>query len=356
MRWLTKHDIPILLLNWNGNLLATVNPQEPKNGKLRVKQYAKYLDNEARCIIAEEMVREKVSKSLQLLTELATYYPELNVEEIKTAFATEQDNYQKTTRGQRINEYSLNKILTYEGRISTIYWVQLRKIFNKLYPQFNYKGRKNKSNSWNMNASDEINALLNYGYAVLESQVRKYINAVGLDQAVGYLHELAPSKTPLVYDLQELYRWIVDLSVVHVLEDKKLMKSDFIVTDHYHVRLEEYLAQMLIAKLKLNFNMSMPYKKKNYAYEHILMDSVQKLSNYIMDRDKTLAFDIPEVKITRDDDLELREFILNMRPEERRKLGINRNTLWYMRENLKKGKKIKLYEKVKDKINLQSGM
>jgi CRISP-associated protein Cas1 len=52
-----------------------------------------------------------------------------------------------------------------------------------------------------MNASDEINALLNYRYAILESEVRKDINATGLDPAIGFLHELADSKTPLVYDL-----------------------------------------------------------------------------------------------------------------------------------------------------------
>lgn len=39
-----------------------------------------------------------------------------------------------------------------------------------------------------MNASDEINALLNYGYAILESVTRKNINVVGLDQSVGFLH------------------------------------------------------------------------------------------------------------------------------------------------------------------------
>jgi CRISPR-associated protein Cas1 len=42
-----------------------------------------------------------------------------------------------------------------------------------------------------MNASDEINALLNYGYAVLESMIRKTINSIGLDPSIGYLHELA---------------------------------------------------------------------------------------------------------------------------------------------------------------------
>ena len=43
-----------------------------------------------------------------------------------------------------------------------------------------------------MNASDPVNALLNYGYAILESTVRKDINAIGLDVSIGYLHEIAP--------------------------------------------------------------------------------------------------------------------------------------------------------------------
>ena len=91
-----------------------------------------------------------------------------------------------------------------------------------------------------MNASDEINAMLNYGYAVLESWVRKYICAVGLDQSIGFAPH-AVSNTPLVYDLLELYRWIVDLSVLQLLEDKKLKKSDFIVTENYHIRLRSRL-------------------------------------------------------------------------------------------------------------------
>ena len=75
---------------------------------------------------------------------------------------------------------------------------------SQLYPEFNFTGRKNKSNSRNYNASDEINALLNYGYAILESDIRKGINAVGLDCSIGFLHEICQSRTPLIYDIQEL--------------------------------------------------------------------------------------------------------------------------------------------------------
>ncbi len=108
---------------------------------------------------------------------------------------------------------------------------------------------------------------------------------------------------------------------------------------------------MLIAKLRLNFNLSVPYRKKNYAYEHILMDNVQQLANYILDKNQELKLEVPSIELSRQDNLATRDAILNMTPEERRRLGINRNTLWYMRQNLKEGKSIKVYNKVKSKIN-----
>ena len=95
----------------------------------------------------------------------------------------------------------LNLIMTFEGRIADYYWKALYLVFNELYPEFNFKSRKNKSYSWNMNASDYVNALLNYGYAILESVIRKYINVIGLDPNIRFLHGINDSKTPLVYDL-----------------------------------------------------------------------------------------------------------------------------------------------------------
>ena len=41
------------------------------------------------------------------------------------------------------------------------------------------------------------------------------------------------------------------------------------------------------------------------------------------------------MKLNRNDNLELREKILNMTPDERKKLGINKSMLWYMKKRLK---------------------
>ena len=229
--------------------------------------------------------------------------------------------------------------MTYEGRIAGIYHENLTAIFNQLSPEFNFTGRKNKSNSRNYNASDEINALLNYGYAVLESEIRKSINSVGLDYSIGFLHEINQSRTPLVYDIQELFRWIIDVSVIQLLEEKKIKKSDFIITENYHTRLGENVVKLLIEKINSNFNARYNYKNgKNYPYQIILQDNLQQLSNFIVDKKKEFDFVIPKMKLNKNDDLGLRERILSMTPNERKRLGINKSTLWYIKKNLSEGK------------------
>jgi CRISPR-associated protein Cas1 len=60
MRWLSKHDVSIALLNWNGNLLSTTLSQETLNAQLKVKQYEKYLNPESRLYIASQIVKQKV--------------------------------------------------------------------------------------------------------------------------------------------------------------------------------------------------------------------------------------------------------------------------------------------------------
>ena len=354
MRWLSKHNINLTLLNWNGQLLANVMPEQPKSGKLRIKQYQKYLDSESRFEIALKIVQTKVEHSLNLLEELSRFYESVDVAKIRKSVEKEDLfllSVMKYSEKQDISK-SIKQLMTYEGRIAGIYHDNLTRIFNQLNSEFNFTGRKNKSNSRNYNASDEINALLNYGYAILESEIRKAINSVGLDYSIGFLHEINQSRTPLVYDIQELFRWLIDVSVIQLLEEKKIKKSDFIITENYHTRLGEGIAKLLIEKINSNFNVRYNYKNgKNYSYQIILQDNLQQLSNFIVDKKKDFDFVIPKIKLNRNDNLELRNRILNMSIDERKRLGINKSTLWYIKKNLSKRRMIKTYKKVIIKID-----
>jgi CRISPR-associated protein Cas1 len=59
---------------------------------------------------------------------------------------------------------------------------------------------------------------------------------------------------------------------------------------------------------------------------------------------------VPEMQLKCNDDNVTRDFILNMTPEQRKELGINKSTLWYIQKNLREGKKVKLYDKVNAKV------
>lgn len=85
---------------------------------------------------------------------------------VDKTFAEQEINYKTVHAAKSRNDL----LMLYEGLIATFYWECLSTVLNKLYPNFHFKSRKNEAYSWNMNASDEINALLNYGYAILESK------------------------------------------------------------------------------------------------------------------------------------------------------------------------------------------
>lgn len=163
------------------------------------------------------------------------------------------------------------------------------------------------------------------------------------------MHEIAPSKNPLVYDLQELFRHVVDYSVIELLETK-LKKSDFIVTENYHIRLKRDTARKLIEKIKENFNRRYELKNKQYPLDNILFENVRILSKYLLEKSGKLEFNIPELKIVRVDNKDVRSRIMSVDPDKRKELGINKSTLWYQQKKIKEGKEIRVYCKTSVKI------
>jgi CRISPR-associated protein Cas1 len=148
-----------------------------------------------------------------------------------------------------------------------------------------------------------------------------------------------------------LFRWLIDVSVIQLLEEKKIKKSDFIITENYHTRLGEDVAKLLIEKINSNFNSKYDYKNnKQYPYQIILQDNLQQLANFIVAKKKECVFDIPKIKLNRNDDLELREKVLRMTTMERERFGINKSTLWYIKKNLSDGKIPKIHQKILLKI------
>jgi CRISPR-associated endonuclease Cas1 len=87
--------------------------------------------------------------------------------------------------------------------------------------------------------------MLNFVYAVLESQVRIAVVAQGLDPTIGYLHAARKRRVALVYDLMEPLRPQVDRQVLQFVREHTFHPSDFVMTPRGVCRLHPQLARQV---------------------------------------------------------------------------------------------------------------
>ena len=76
--------------------------------------------------------------------------------------------------------------------------------------------------------TDPVNALLSFGYTVLSNQVVSLVCAVGLDPAIGVLHQPGFGKPALALDLMEEFRpLVVDSVVITMINTGQVALGDF---------------------------------------------------------------------------------------------------------------------------------
>jgi CRISPR-associated protein Cas1 len=335
-----RHDIPLFILDYNGTLLSSTLPREPVNGPLKIAQVDAYRNREKRFYIAKKLVEAKAQRSLDLLEWLDARYGKLKPK-IETDLSNEI---------QRLDRCSdLPRLLMVEGRIADIYWRYLQRV---LPAKFGFTSRMHETHQ--MNASDPLNALLNYGYAVLETQCRKALNSIGLEATIGFLHEARQIKYPLVYDLQEPYRWLVDLTVISCLESGRFGKKDFYRMDNYVLRLKPGAARELINALRVKFNSPVRHAGKLCGWDTVVRLKAQELGHFILHRRTELDFETPRPDLDRSDSETVRNLILSLKSAEARKLGIRKNTLCYLQQRARRDKAFTIYRKVRSKLHLHN--
>jgi CRISP-associated protein Cas1 len=339
LRFLAIHDVPVTLLRWNGSILSTILPRGPANGELRVAQVTAYSDPARRLGVAREFIREKVSKSLALAVELSRTLP-ISMEPIQSEAAG--------TLGKGVND-----LMLYESRVAQAYWKEYTKAVETLWPKSGFVSRRSAQRSWNNSAADPTNALLNYGYSLLESACRVAIVSVGLLPEIGFLHEVTPAKSPLAYDLQEPFRCLVDLSVIEVIRDGKLdPKKDFVVTENYHVRLRPTAAKILIDRFSANLNRKVSVKGRSFAFETLIQESARKLGRHLTDPKARFDLSYPfAAGESGHVESGVAERVTSMTYSEGRKLGLSKAGLWDMKRRAAEGKPVRLYRGLRRKLS-----
>lgn len=103
----------------------------------------------------------------------------------------------------------------------------------------------------NRNAAHPVNAMLNYAYAALESEIRIKAIAEGYDPTVGIMHEGGDGSSKFVFDLMEPERPKVDRAVLDFVKDYVFNPADFVIRSDGVCRLNPEMARMVVAALKI---------------------------------------------------------------------------------------------------------
>jgi len=109
------------------------------------------------------------------------------------------------------------------------------------------------------NASNPINAVLNYLYALLEVETRLALIARGLDPGLGLFHADAANRQSLAADVMEPGRPHVDAHVLSLLRARAFSIKDFVETREGGCRLTSHLCHELANTMPMWRDLVTPY-------------------------------------------------------------------------------------------------
>ena len=209
---LTSHGVIVTFLTDDGRVRARLAPLWRPDPRPRVYQIRAYLDEGQRLELAKRLIDAKLANSAEVLRIYASNYKDPALREARKELVK--------VRSQIPTVSSLASLLGLEGTAARIYFGVFGRMFRVSWTTFS--GRKRQP------PPDPVNALLSYGYAVIYRQILAFLEAVGLDPYVGYLHEMERGRASLALDLMEPLRSvIVDRMVLRLLNRNILQEKHF---------------------------------------------------------------------------------------------------------------------------------
>jgi CRISP-associated protein Cas1 len=241
LTWLTAHDVPLIRLDWRGNVTSILSNSYGPDHKLVQRQ----LRAQARALpIAISLIVQKLKGCI---TTLQTLQPNGQ----QAAIGRISADVKELTRTP---PKSLQALRGIEGRSALLYFYAWRQIPLKwkglgrrpIPKDWNQVGPRSSSSNIrvsNRDASHPVNAILNYAYGVLESHVKIQIVSQGYDPTIGYLHAFAKYRAALVCDLMEPLRPVVDRIVLEFVQSQIFQRADFTIRSDGVCRLNPQMAR-----------------------------------------------------------------------------------------------------------------
>jgi CRISPR-associated endonuclease Cas1 len=239
LRWLYDVGAAFVQLDADGTVIVASGPSGLDDARLRRAQ-ARAADTEAGIAIARDLLLGKLDGQAELLTRLPG-----SDEAIVTIAQARTDLEQADTP---------NRLRGMEAKAAAAYWsawspvtVRFAKRDQPKIPAHwqTFGSRASAVTGTPRSATNPANALLNFCYAILETEVRLAVLTMGLDPGLGFLHADLRSRDSLVYDVLEPVRPVVDGQVLTLLEERTFAAREFYEGRNGVVRLMPPLPQAL---------------------------------------------------------------------------------------------------------------
>jgi CRISPR-associated endonuclease Cas1 len=239
LRWLADQDASFSMLERDGKVLAVTGPVRPSDAKLRRAQALAYSSGAAlritRELISQKLIgQEQVARNKLLDDATADKIAQFRAEIPAT---------------DRIATVRL-----VEAQAALAYWSAWRTLPIN-FPKNDLRRVPDHWRSFGARispltgsprlAANPPNAILNYLYALLESEARLAAAALGLDPGLGVLHVDAPNRDSLALDLLEPVRPQVDAYVLDWITRQPLRRDWFFEQRDGNCRLMAALAVRL---------------------------------------------------------------------------------------------------------------
>ena len=221
LRWLADQRVAFIMLDRDGSVLVATGPVRPSESRLRRAQAVAHMTGSAMPII-RHLIDQKLIGQERIAREM--------LRNVSVAEAIE------SARGGLHTAESPTAVRQLEARAALAYWSAWHEL-PVLFPRGDLRRvpdhwrtfgarRSPISNSPRL-AVNPPNAILNYLYAMLESEARLAAAALGLDPGIGILHVDTDARDSLACDLMEGVRVQIDAYVLQWLLHEPLHREWF---------------------------------------------------------------------------------------------------------------------------------
>lgn len=205
-----------------GKFLFRVINNENGNVLLRKKQYRISDEENDSVTIAKNFILGKIYNCKWVLDRtLRDHALRVDAEKIKKAKVLLENRMK-----QILLISSFDELRGLEGEAAQIYFGCYDELILNQKEEFYFFGRNRRP------PTDNVNAMLSFGYSLLTNECVNGLQSVGLDPYVGFLHQDRPGRKSLALDLMEELRPIlVDRFVLTLINNRQIHGEDFVKTE-----------------------------------------------------------------------------------------------------------------------------